>query len=290
MEGPSNTQQAALNSKKILPSHHGQSVKNGIFRAENLTATINSLSLLANNAEEQSLFVSGKKTKLNIRSKKDIDEKLSQKMQKNSKSTFKDIASDINFSEEIASLVRLIKKFNKNEEMSEEENKELERFKISKNDEFNTIADKLLKKAEEVIDSKGRKSDFSKELDDLRNQLNNAKNNNEQIDNTFWSKLSELSVLSDEDKLVNGEISRKYAENLSTIYTKLVEEYGTTKLFLPIAVEIKKIGCELMQVNNSAQRIIILGKEMYALQSLWALSEHCDESEQKYDRMFEGKA
>ena len=95
-----------------------------------------------------------------------------------------------------------------------------------------------------------------------------------------------MSILPDTDKKLDGEILRKYAETLNAMSLRLISDYGTDKLMAPIAIEIKKIGYEIDQTKNSPERTVILGKEMYVLQSLWTMCEHCSESENKYDRTF----
>lgn len=288
MGSPTNIQQSMQSLSGIPKTSHPIENKNGRFMSERFTVQINASSKLMDNAEEIGKHISEKKTKPRIKSTKKNNEKNIQKIIRPGAINNKSSIHDVSFFEEIGALIRLVKKINKedNEDISDEDRKNMEYLLGGVSKDTNKIAEMMLSKIKEVVEQENGGGVRINSLKELGRMLNKANENNNKVEAEFWVKLNEIVISGKDNHFLSEEVSRKYSETLNAVKEKISTTYETNNILGPIAIEIKKIGHEIEQANNNPERFVILGKEMYLLQSLQTLYEHCVESEKKYERIF----
>ena len=291
MAGPIDNQPSTLSlSQAMSSSKVAEQVKTGRLNGDKFVVNQNAQSLIssADGAEEVSLLFAGK-NKLKLGNKKEKDEARSQKMKIKESTSPSAGQADSQFEEEKSALIRLIRKFNKNETLSEDDKDKIDEWLAGMDDDTNAVADKLFVKAVEIIDKEGRRDEFAETLDKLRLMLSTANSEKKKVDDTFWGELSGLDLITAKGEGFQGESSRVFAETLKATGARLKKDYGSDEHLAVIAIEIKKIGHELGQIgqaDNNPARLLILGKEMHLLQVYRTANEHCAESEQKIVRTY----
>ena len=288
MQGASNIQQTgAVTTPSASQAGAGQALQKGQVNGEPVAAQTNVASKMENAAEEVAMFTGNKNRKLHVKSKKASDVKQNQKTQKGSgteKASATAPGTDSSNLEEISLYRGMLKKLSKGEELSE---KEEDYLRDGMDEDTYNAAEQMLVKAVEMLDKEGRKDIHTRKIENLKKQLDKAKGNNKKVDVKFWGSLNEfISLLKMPGVKRKGrsEQQREFINNLKDLDAKLGSKYKVSSKQIAVAIEIKRIGNEISQVNNDKIRLSVLGKEMHVLQTYRTMEEESTESENKIAR------
>ncbi len=188
--------------------------------------------------------------------------------------------SDSDFAEEIASIIRILKKPNR----SEEDEEKIKKLLDETTENYEEAVEQLVVKTLENLDP-ATKEKYSDDIKRFESRLGQIKENGADSDKSFLSDFHGAlgSLLGKGDK--NVEKQREFIDTPGKLFNKLKKDYSKTNNFEAlIALNVKILAHEAGQAGNDIDRLYVITTELKNTQVLGTLNEDCSEAENQLAR------